>query len=75
MLVAIKSSPAGAGMETLPVVSHCTTGQMHDVLLLLLLYKDKKKNRKPEALAFAKGKIVHVMETFKKALCCVHWVS
>ena len=78
MLVAIKSSPAGAGMETLPVVSHCTIGQMHDMLLLLLLlYKDKKKkqNRKPEALAFAKGKIVHVMETFKKALCCVHWVS
>ena len=51
MLVAIKSSPAGAGIETLPVVSHCTIGQMHDMLLLLLLlYKDKKKKNQPENL-------------------------
>lgn len=67
MLVAIKSSPAGAGMENLPVGSHCTIGQMHDVLLLL--YKDKR-TQKAYALAFAKGKTVHVMETFMRARSC-----
>lgn len=43
MLVAIKSSAAGAGMESLPVVPHCTIGQMHDGLLLL--YKDKRTQK------------------------------
>lgn len=45
MLVAIKSAPAGAGMEILPVVSRCTTSQLHDVLLLL--YKDKRTQKAP----------------------------
>lgn len=65
MLVAIKSSPAGAGMETLPVVSHCTIGQMHDVLLLL--YKDKR-TQKAWGISLCKGKTVHVMETFKQVM-------
>ena len=45
------------------------------VVVVVQRQKKKKPTRKPEALAFAKGKIVHMMETFKRALCCVHWVS
>lgn len=60
--------PAGAGMETLPVVSHCTIGQMHDVLLFL--YKDKR-TQKALGISLCKGRILHVMETFKQAMSCV----
>lgn len=40
MLVAIKSSPAGTGLETLP---HWMTGQLHNLVLLLLKGKRIQK--------------------------------